>query len=165
MYNISKTRGIKSHNPWSGSVEEVENVNSLTDDWRRTSRDHNRSLEPSAPDPPPPPQRKTLQPVSPPHCHVEMKDTCTCNTCKYLMALLLLYTSDNRSMKFLLLVVSQFKSTNEKEGVKVERNFPKQPLKTCFAVIMHVYAYENSGLMNLSEMGEGVGVSNRKVLA
>ena len=38
-------------NPSSGSGEEVENVNSLTDDGRtmdrrRTTRDHNRSLEP-----------------------------------------------------------------------------------------------------------------------
>ena len=43
-------------NPSSGSGEEVENVNCLTDDrWtddrRRTTRDHNRSLEPSAPVP------------------------------------------------------------------------------------------------------------------
>ena len=42
----------------SGSGEEVENVNCLTDDRRtdaddrrRTTRDHNRSLEPSAPVP------------------------------------------------------------------------------------------------------------------
>ena len=46
-------------NPSSGSGEEVENVNSLTDgrtdgrtdDRRRTTRDHNRSLEPLAPVP------------------------------------------------------------------------------------------------------------------
>ena len=48
-------------NPSSGSGEEVENVNSLTDDGRtdgrqtddgrRTKRDHNRSLEPLAPVP------------------------------------------------------------------------------------------------------------------
>ena len=38
-------------NPSSGSGEEVENVNSLTDDGRRTTRDHNRSLEPLAPVP------------------------------------------------------------------------------------------------------------------
>ena len=47
-------------NPSSGSGEEVENVNCLTDDrltdgrtddGRRTTRDHNRSLEPSAPVP------------------------------------------------------------------------------------------------------------------
>ena len=55
---------IKFHqNPSSGSGEEVENVNSLTDDrrttdgrrttddGRRTTRDHNRSLEPLAPVP------------------------------------------------------------------------------------------------------------------
>ena len=44
-------------NPSSGSGEEVENVNCLTDDRRttddrrRTTRDHNRSLEPLAPVP------------------------------------------------------------------------------------------------------------------
>ena len=48
-------------NPSSGSGEEVENVNSLTDDGRTddrraddgrlTTRDHNRSLEPLAPVP------------------------------------------------------------------------------------------------------------------
>ena len=42
-------------NPSSGSGEEVENVNSLMDDGRtdgrRTTRDHNRSLEPLAPVP------------------------------------------------------------------------------------------------------------------
>ena len=42
-------------NPSSGSGEEVENVNSLTDgrtdDRRRTTHDHNRSLEPLAPVP------------------------------------------------------------------------------------------------------------------
>ena len=46
-------------NPSSGSGEEVENVNSLTDgrtdgrtdDGRRTTRDHNRSPEPLAPVP------------------------------------------------------------------------------------------------------------------
>ena len=48
-------------NPSTGSWEEVENVNSLTDDGRtderrtddgrRTTRDHNRSLEPLAPVP------------------------------------------------------------------------------------------------------------------
>ena len=47
-------------NPSSGSGEEVENVNSLTDDGRqtdgrtdgrRTTHDHNRSLEPLAPVP------------------------------------------------------------------------------------------------------------------
>ena len=44
-------------NPSSGSGEEVENVNCLTDDGRttddrrRTTRDHNRSLEPLAPVP------------------------------------------------------------------------------------------------------------------
>ena len=54
-------------NPSSGSGEEVENVNSLTDDrqktdgrrtderttddGQRTTRDHNRSLEPMAPVP------------------------------------------------------------------------------------------------------------------
>ena len=51
-------------NPSSGSEEEVENVNCLTDDrrqttdarrqttdGRRTTRDHNRSLEPLAPVP------------------------------------------------------------------------------------------------------------------
>ena len=48
-------------NPSSGSGEEVENVNSLTDDGRRTDdgrtdgrrtmHDHNRSLEPLAPVP------------------------------------------------------------------------------------------------------------------
>ena len=53
---------IKFHqNPSSGSGEEVENVNSLTDgrtddgrrtdDRRRTTHDHNRSLEPLAPVP------------------------------------------------------------------------------------------------------------------
>ena len=46
-------------NPSSGSGEEVENVNCLTDgrtdgrtdDRRRTTHDHNRSLEPLAPVP------------------------------------------------------------------------------------------------------------------
>ena len=42
-------------NPSSGSGEEVENVNSLTDgrtdDRRLTTHDHNRSLEPMAPVP------------------------------------------------------------------------------------------------------------------
>ena len=43
-------------NPSSGSGEEVENVNCLTDDRRRTdgcrtTRDHNRSLGPLAPVP------------------------------------------------------------------------------------------------------------------
>ena len=41
-------------NPSSGSGQEVENVNSLTDrrtDGRRTTHDHSRSLEPLAPVP------------------------------------------------------------------------------------------------------------------
>ena len=42
-------------NQSSGSGKEVENVNCLTDrrttDGRRTTRDHNRSLEPLAPGP------------------------------------------------------------------------------------------------------------------
>ena len=37
-------------NPSSGSGEEVESVNCLKD-GRRTTRDHNRSLEPSVPVP------------------------------------------------------------------------------------------------------------------
>ena len=34
--------------------------------------------------------------------------------------------------------------------------FESHILETCFAVIMHVYDYEYSGLTDLSEMGEGV---------
>ena len=67
-------------NPWSGSVEEVENVNSLTDDrrrtedGRRTTRVHNRSLGLRLL--PPPPSNKKKLTTCFTFCHVEMKDTC-----------------------------------------------------------------------------------------